>query len=221
MDREELRDAVDSALDIPMSILAFIALVLIIIDLTTEVSPAWRLRIDVVFWFVWGAFVLEYIAKLLLSEDKRKYVSTHWVELAIIAVPFLRILRVLRVIRLTRSVALLRFFLFSRFGLSELGAILSHRISYLIVITVVVIFFGAIGVYIMEIRAPGAQIQTFGDALWWSSALVTTIASELSPATTGGRILGFVLRVYGIAVFSYLAASIAAFFIGKEEEKRR
>ena len=218
MNREELRDSINTALDAPMAVLAFVALVLIIVDLTTEVSTAWRLRLDMVFWFVWSAFILEYVAKLLLSDNKRAYVKEHWVELAIIVVPFLRILRLFQVLRLTRSVALLRFFLFSRFGLSELGLVLSHRLSYLIVVTTVIILLGAVAAFILEAHIPGTRIPTFRDALWWSAALVTTVNSELYPITTEGRILGFALMVYSMVVFSYVAASIAAFFIGQERK---
>jgi len=220
MDREELRDAIDSALDIPLAILAFLALVLIIIDLTTTVPPVWRLRLDIVYWFVWGSFLIEYLVKLLLSVDKRKYVTAHWVELAIIAVPFLRILRILKVVRLTRSVALLRFFLFSRLGLSGLEAVLTHRIAYLLAVTTVVVFLGAVGGAILEIGADGARIRTFGDALWWSTTLVTTVASEIFPVTTGGRILAVVLQIYGVAVFTFLSGTIAAYFIGKQKEEK-
>lgn len=221
MDREELRDAIDSALDVPLAILAFVALILIIIDLTTVVPPVWRLRLDILYWFVWGSFLIEYLVKLLLSVDKRKYVRTHWVELALIAVPFLRILRVFRVVRLTRSIALLRFFLFSRLGLSGLEAVLTHRIAYLLAVTAVVVFLGAVGAAILEIGTEGARIRTFGDALWWSATLVTTVSSELFPVTAGGRILAIVLQVYGVAVFTFLSGTIAAYFIGKQREEKQ
>lgn len=219
MNREKLRDLLDEALDVPMSILALIALVLIIIDLTTDVSPEWRLRIDVVFWFVWSAFLAEYVAKLLLSDNKRQYVRTHWVELAMIVIPFLRILRVFRVLRITSSLAVLRLLLYSRFGISEIGKLLGHRLFYLSVITSIVILSGAAGAYILEGDAPESQVKTFGDALWMSASLVTTVASDIFPATAGGRVLAFALMVYSMVVFGYLAASIAAFFIGKGQKE--
>jgi voltage-gated potassium channel len=217
MDREELRDLLDEALDVPMAILAFIALVLIIIDLTTEVSPEWRLRIDMVFWFVWTAFLAEYIAKLLLSENKRRYIRTHWIELAILIVPFLRIFIVFRILKVTRSLAMLRLLLYTRFGINEFGKLLGHRIFYLTIITTVVIFSGAAGMYLLEYNEPGSRVKSFGDALWMTASLVTTVASDIFPTTAGGRVLAFVLMVYSMVVFSYLAASIAAFFVRKKE----
>ena len=49
--------------------------------------------------------------------------------------------------------------------------------------------------FLLEAGAPGARIQDFGDALWWSAALVTTIGSELYPVTAAGRVLTFVFTV--------------------------
>ncbi|RJQ55801.1 MAG: glutamate racemase [Actinobacteria bacterium] len=219
MDREELRDAIDSALDVPMAILAFIALVLIVIDLTAAVSPAYTTAVEVVYWLVWSAFVGEFVVKLLLSRNKRLYIRQHWVELALVAVPFLRIFRVLRIARATRSVALLRFFLYTRLGLSELGKILSRRLTYLVVTTALVTLFGAIGGLVLESRVPGTNMKTFGDALWWSTGLVTTVTDEIHPVTPGGRILGFFLMVFGMTVFAFLAASFAAFLFGKKGEE--
>jgi hypothetical protein len=59
-------------------------------------------------------------------------------------------------------------------------------------------------------RRPGAAITGFGDALWWSATLVTTISSELYPVTVPGRILGIFLMLYAVRVFSYFIASITS-----------
>lgn len=220
MSREELRDEIDNALDIPLAILAVISLILIIIDLTTVIQPPFLFYTEVVFWFVWSVFVLEYAIKLLLSTDKRLYVKTHWIELAIALVPFLRVLRILRIARLTRSVALLRLFLFGHFSIGELEKVLSRRIIYLIVLSVTIILIGSTGAYILESTRTG-PIQTFGDSLWWASSLVVgTESSDMYPVSTGGRILGVLLLAYSTSIFAYLAASIAAFFIEKSRAER-
>lgn len=220
MSREELRDEIDNALDLPLAILAIISLVLIIIDLTTVIQPPFLFYTEVIFWFVWSVFVLEYTIKLFVSTDKRLYIRTHWIELAIALVPFLRILRILRIARLTRGVALLRLFLFGHVSIGELEKVLSRRISYLIVLSAVVILIGSTGAYILESTRTG-PIQNFGDSLWWAASLVVgTESSDMYPVTTGGRILGVMLLAYSTSIFAFLAASIAAFFIGKGREQK-
>jgi voltage-gated potassium channel len=68
--------------------------------------------------------------------------------------------------------------------------------------------------FLLEAGAPGARIQDFGDALWWSAALVTTIGSELYPVTAAGRVLTFVLTVYAIGIFTYFIGSVASVLVG-------
>ena len=48
--------------------------------------------------------------------------------------------------------------------------------------------------------------------------LVSTMGSSFWPITTEGRILAFLLSVYGLAVFGYLTATFASFFIGRDAE---
>lgn len=221
LDREELRDEIDNALDVPLAILAIISFVLIIIDLTTVISQPFLLYTEIVYWFVWSIFVLEYVVKLFLSIDKRTYIRTHWIELAIALIPFLRVLRILRIARLTRGIALLRLFLFGHVSVGELEKMLSRRITYLIALSSVIIMIGSSGAYFLESAAGKSPIRDFGDALWWAASLVVgTESSDMYPVTTGGRILGILLLAYSTSIFAYLAASIAAFFIEKSRAEK-
>jgi voltage-gated potassium channel len=79
---------------------------------------------------------------------------------------------------------------------------------------VLVILIGASAGFVLEAGARASTITNFGDALWWSAALVTTVGSELYPVTAGGRVLGFLLMLYAVGVFSYFIASIASVLVG-------
>jgi voltage-gated potassium channel len=67
--------------------------------------------------------------------------------------------------------------------------------------------------FILENGVPGSQMETFGDALWWSATTVTTVASEIYPVTFGGRVLGFLLILYAVGIFSYFIASISTVLV--------
>jgi ion transport protein len=98
-------------LEWPLAILALLVVpALILEDRTT--NPALRWLCNIVNWFVWVAFVGEFVTALTVAANRRKYLQSSWFDLAIIlfSPPFLvpdalqgtRSLRALRILRLLR-----------------------------------------------------------------------------------------------------------------------
>ncbi|HET6599785.1 MAG TPA: hypothetical protein VFG60_07465 [Burkholderiaceae bacterium] len=50
--------------------------------------------------------------------------------------------------------------------------------------------------------------------------LLTTMGSDYWPRTPKGRLLCLLLAIYAFAVFGYVTAAIAVFFVGKDKESR-
>jgi voltage-gated potassium channel len=50
--------------------------------------------------------------------------------------------------------------------------------------------------------------------------LVTTIGSEFWPRTTEGRLLTFLVSLYGLAVLGYITATLASFFVGRDAQEQ-
>jgi voltage-gated potassium channel len=71
-------------------------------------------------------------------------------------------------------------------------------------------------------QAPEVEggFTSFGDALWWTSMLLTTMGSAYWPVTAEGRVLCILLAVYAFAVFGYITAAFASFFVGRDTEAR-
>jgi hypothetical protein len=73
--------------------------------------------------------------------------------------------------------------------------------------------------YMLEHDAPRTGFHTLGGALFWVSAQLTTVSSQLpNPVTTAGRVIDVVLEVWAITVAATLAASLAAFFRARHTE---
>jgi len=90
---------------------------------------------------------------------------------------------------------------------------LRERLISLALVTAVVDLFGSVLVYMFEHDAAGTEIKTFGDALFWTSAQLLTVSSQIrNPFTTGGRIVDVALELYAITVVAALAGSFGAFF---------
>jgi hypothetical protein len=82
--------------------------------------------------------------------------------------------------------------------------------------TFVVAFAGAFAIYFLERHEPGTQIHNFGDSLFWTTAQLLTVSSQLrNPISTGARILDIFFELWAISVVAFLAGSVGSFFTHK------
>ena len=72
--------------------------------------------------------------------------------------------------------------------------------------------------YAFEAGAPNGGFRSYGDAFWWTAMLMTTSGSDYWPKTAEGRLLCFFLSLYAFAVFGYVTATLATFFLGRDAD---
>jgi voltage-gated potassium channel len=103
-------------------------------------------------------------------------------------------------------------------SMKALGASLSRRgFGYVAALTVLVTFAGAAGMYVFENESPGGP-NSYGEALWWTAMIMTTMGSQYWPQTAEGRVLCVLLALYAFGVFGYVTATLATFFVGRDAE---
>jgi voltage-gated potassium channel len=211
--------------------LAFVTLSLLLIELAFQLPEPWSGLVVDAQLAVWLAFVVGFLVELYLAPSKLRYIRKNWLVVLSLALPALRVLRVVRAFRLLQSTRAVR-----AVGLARIGASLNRasrvlrdfleasRFSYLIALTLIVIVTGGVAGFFVERGAPQAEINTVGDGLWWAATLITTVSSQTEAVSIEGRFIGLLLRLYGVGVFGYLVAQLAAFlFEGKpkrSEESR-
>lgn len=102
-------------------------------------------------------------------------------------------------------------------GMKTLSKSVSRRgFGYVAVLTLLVVMSGAAGMYEFERNVTGSTITNYGNALWWTAMVMTTMGSDYFPKTPEGRVLCVLLAVYAFAVFGYVTATIATFFVGQD-----
>lgn len=98
-------------------------------------------------------------------------------------------------------------------GESLAHQLLRSRLTFLLVATLVLDAVATVVMYLLEHDDPRSGFHTIGGALFWVSAQLTTVSSQMpNPVSTGGRVLDIVLEVWAITVAATLAASLGAFF---------
>jgi voltage-gated potassium channel len=231
--RQKLLRQVAKLLDKPMTVLAFVWLGLLIFDLTRGLT-GWLAALNNL---IWGVFVVHFAVEFLLAPAKLRYLRDHWITAVALLLPALRVLRIfrafraLRAARAVRGTGLVRILTSLNRGMSAARkAMRRHACGYVLVVTVLVNFAGAAGMFAFEnpgalresgygdVAGAGGGIHSYGESVWWTSMTLTTMGADYFPKTPEGRLLGWLLAVYAFAVFGYITATIASYFVGNDQK---
>ncbi|MFC8273519.1 potassium channel family protein [Streptomyces sp. NPDC057271] len=161
----------------------------------------------------WGVFVVDYVVRLRLSGlGPLRFVHAHLLGTVILVLPLLRPLQMVKVYdQIQRRRDQPRLSLYARvMAYSSLSVTLLG-------------FACALAVYQHERGAPGATIRTFGDAVWWAAATLTTVGyGDVAPVTPVGRTIAVGLMACGVALIGAVTGSFSSWLIQsftREDEK--
>lgn len=178
--------------------------------LDTGLPPTTRELLESVSWAVWAAFLVDFLVRIALAEDRVKYALAHWYDFVLVALPLFRPLRLLRLLALVRILD------------RSLGSSFAGRVTvYVSGAAGLSMFLAALAVLDAERDAPGANITSIENALWWAATTVTTVGyGDHYPVTLEGRIVAFLLMIVGIGVVGTVTASIASWFMARASAER-
>jgi voltage-gated potassium channel len=212
-EREELRERIESWTEGPLNVLGVVLLVVLVAEFAADLSPAWQSRLDTLNWFIYIVFTASFVVQLALAPDKRLYLRRNWIAAISVVLPAFRVFRVLRAVRALRGLRLVRVLTATNRGTRSLSRMLrGHQFGRVMGLTAAVVLVGAAALVYFE----GKDAAAYGDALWWSLALVTTVGSDFQPETLEGRVVTLALIVWGLGVFGYITAAVASYFVGKD-----
>jgi voltage-gated potassium channel len=217
-ERSQVLLAFERVLERPMLVLAFAWLALLIIELIWGLGPV----LAGLGTLIWVIFILDAAVRLILAPNRRVYLKRNWLSVLALALPALRIVRIarlarfLRMTRAARGLRLVRLISLLNRGMQALNASMGRRgFGYVVTLTAIVTLTGAAGMYVFE------GLPDYGGALWWTAMIMTTMGSDYWPKTAEGRLLCFFLALYAFAVFGYVTATLASYFVGRDAENKR
>ena len=208
-----------------MAMLGMVWLLLLVIQLTRGTTSGALAAASTAIWIV---FLADFAAEFVIAPDKRLYLRRHWLVLLSLALPPFRLARAIRVARIARisrfspaGVRLLRTLTSLNRAMVSLRATMRRRgFAYVSALTLLVTFGGAAAMYTFENGVPDAGgIHDYGTALWWTAMIMTTMGSAYWPETPEGGILCVILALYAFAVFGYVTATLATFFVTRDAER--
>jgi voltage-gated potassium channel len=185
---------------VPLDLLALATLWLVVVPPgdfghdVTYIVWAFRLALSAVYG-------IDIAIRSALAPRHVHYAFTHPLALISVVIPPVRVIFSLRLVR-------------SMFRRGHLGRFL--------VAASVLVLNGAVIVYLFERHAPGSNIHTLGDAVWWSFVTVTTVGyGDFYPVTTWGRVTACFIMGTGLLTLAVITAQVASSFVSQSPGRAR
>lgn len=187
-------------------LLAIISVIFAIIDISNGLSRELHM-IDSIIYII---FVIDYITRLILSDDRKNFFSENIFDLISI-IPLnsaFRIFRTFKILKLTKLFKFIRFFSVSGRLLNTFKKFLdTNGFKYVLLLSSSLVIIGGFLISYFE-------SMSFFDGIWWAFVTATTVGyGDLYPSTPIGRIIACVLMLSGIGLIGALTSTITSFFM--------
>lgn len=219
--RVRLLVQLEQMLERPMIVLSLVWVALV----ASEFAQGLTRPVEIAGLVIWALFALDFVIKLLIAPRKWLFVRRNWITALSLLLPAFRLARLGRAFRATRVLRGVRFA--KMLGTLNRGmralrrSMRRHGFGYVVTLTLLVMFSAAAGMMAFEREGPNrAVFATYSSSLWWTAMLMTSLGSEYWPKTGGGRALTLVIALYSFAVFGYITATLASFFIERNDDDR-
>jgi len=163
-------------------------------------------------------FTLEYIARIVCADDKKKFIFSFFGIVDLLAIlPFylatgldLRSLRSFRLLRLVRILKLARYSMAAR-RFHRAFIIAKEELALFLFAALIILYLAGVGIYYFEYPAQPEAFCSVFHSLWWAVATLTTVGyGDIYPITLGGKIFTFFILIIGLGVVSIPAGMVAS-----------
>ena len=151
----------------------------------------------------WVLFLGDYLVRLSLTPKGERFLFArkNVVDLLSVIVP---VFRAFRVVNLLRRVPYFR--------VKSAAAVRAEVVTYAIAYAVIFVYFISLAALSAERSAPGATIDSFGDAIWWACVTLATVGyGDTYPVTIGGRIYAVMLMAGGVVIIGTASALVLSY----------
>lgn len=206
--------------DLFFQLLIAISIISFSIDTLPDLEPSTRKFLSALEIITVAIFTLEYLLRVFVADKKSDYIFSFYGIVDFISIaPFyislgvdLRSLRIFRMLRLFRMFKLIKYNkAIQRFYKALLIA--KEEIVLFGVVTIMLLFLSAVGIYYFENEAQPEQFKSVFHSFWWALATLTTVGyGDIYPITIGGRIFTFLILMIGLGIVAAPAGLLASAF---------
>ena len=195
-----------------LSVLIIIDLILITLTLISEVDANLYFGIVVFDTVLCIILIIEFITRLMDSDNKKRFLLKNWTEL-IAAIPFDLImlpfalnnahLRIFKILKFIKVIAL-----FSQFFETIDVFLKKTHLDEIFGVTLLVVLASTLALYLFD-----PSINSLFDSLWFVLSTITTVGyGDVLPQSGPGKIIGLITLIVGVLIFSTVTGAIASYF---------
>jgi len=165
-------------------------------------------------------FLGDFTYRFLTAPSRSAYFVRQfgWADL-LASLPFPQA-KILRVFRLVRVFRLLRTFGIKAILRSLLRDRASSALMTLLLMGILVLEFGSLWILNVEQYAPGANITSASDALWYVIVTISTVGyGDRFPVTNRGRWIGAMIIIVGVGIFGTFTGFLANVFLSPSKKR--
>ncbi|WP_028891474.1 ion transporter [Tenacibaculum sp. 47A_GOM-205m] len=233
--KEQIKNIVEINDNYKSRLFSFVIQALILISVVTfsietipDLKPQTRYILKSIEVFCVIVFTIEYVLRIYVAENKKNFIFSFYGIIDFLAIlPFymsfgvdLRSLRALRFLRLFRILKLVRY---NRAidHFTKAMKIAKEEILLFLFITLILIYFSAVGIYYFENEAQPEHFASVFDSLWWAIITLTTVGyGDVYPITMGGRVFTFCILMIGLGIVA-IPTGIISSALTKSIEKKQ
>jgi voltage-gated potassium channel len=163
-------------------------------------------------------FVYDFLAHVYYARNRFKYLATvGWLDM-IGSMPGLPVLRLARIPSLLMRVRELQHATPAEARQAARQRLAESTLLAVVLVVILVVTVGSIVIVLIEAPVEGANIKTGSDAVWWAIVTVATVGyGDRFPVTDEGRLIGTLMIVMGVSLFSVLTSYIATQFMARRK----
>ena len=195
------------------SILIIFDLVLITLTLISQVPDDLYYGIVAFDTILCIILLAEFFMRFFDSDNKKLFLLKNWTEL-IAAIPFdfLMLPFVLNLARFPKLMKVLKFIkviaLFSQFFETLDVFLKKTHLDEILGFSLLVVLASTLALYLFD-----PSINSLFDSLWFVLSTMTTVGyGDIMPQSGAGRIIGLLILIVGVLVFSTITGAMASFF---------
>ncbi len=189
-----------------------LSVLVVLLDSVPNIHVRYGSLFRVLEWTFTILFTIEYTLRILVLEQKWKYILSVIGIVDLLAIlpsylgvffpgyQYLIVLRCLRLLRVFRIFKLWRFMEASTFIVKALYSSYRKIMLFMLFLVLVVIIIGSV-MYIIEDRSPG--FESIPNSIYWAVVTITTVGyGDIAPSTPLGKFISVLVMLCGYSIIA-------------------